>query len=377
MFDRFVFNFMFSRTARPVAWRTWDEWRETYQMLYSTTLAEVLLGCARVSAWAIKQDLPVAVEVTAALQRELHAKERNVLALSLAIIRFINGVCEPFKNVNLAVPISTIGASYGIPEFVVTIRHAATHGQMPTFELAAHGARTALEWLRTNYWEAQLNQISAIEEAVKENLLGFLFNGEPAFANMHENEVLSFGVRGLVALVLNKDQRRGKVSAQFQSCVAELLIAMNKKYRHFGAAFAMELAEETARGCAVAGEWLDFLAERELLPVKSVSRILQWADPVLLGGALPMKLLKGLGDGGECGDVSKLKLERKAPAWPPTSIGTMPVQRDSLTLMDDEWAFVEPGEDFGVRDAPRVVKRSEPKEEPVKPREPENLLEIW
>ena len=368
---------MFSPSGKPVAWRSWSEWKETYNMLYSSNTKEVLLGCARVSAWAAKQDLPIAVEVTAAIQRELNSESRNVLALSLAVIRFINGVCEPFKNQNLAVPISTIGSSYGIPEFIVTIRHSATHGQMPTFELAAHGARSALEWLRTNYWEEQLNQIAAIEDAVKENLMGFLFSSEPAFETMSKDEVLSFGVAGLLELALNKNQKRGTVSAAFQERVAELIVAVNKRFKQFGAAFAMELAEATAKGNPLAAKWIDFLAEKKMLPVRSVSLILQWADPVALGGALPMKFLKDIeGVSGE-EKVSKLELKKEEPAWPPTSLGRMPVTRDEcLSLVDGEWAFVKPGEDFGVPEAPRVVKKVEQKEEVTK-REPENLLEIW
>ena len=71
--------YLTDEVTRP-AW--WDEWHETYKMLYSDSLKERLLGCARVSAWAAKQELPIAVEVTADLQRELCSETPNVMALS-------------------------------------------------------------------------------------------------------------------------------------------------------------------------------------------------------------------------------------------------------------------------------------------------------
>lgn len=339
-------------------------------MLYSSSPKEILQGCGRVSAWMVKQDLPIAVEVTASLQKALHAEEENVNALSMAIIRFINGVVEPFKNVNLAVPISTIGSSYGIPEFIITIRHSATHGKMPTFEHAAHGARAALEWLKVNYWEEQLNLLNQIESDMTENILGFLLEDEKPFVNIPREQVLSFGIEALVGLVI-KNRKKQSISLDFQKKVAELIMMMNKTYTNFGAGFAMRLAEEVAKGDAIASHWLKFLLSKQLVPENSVAMILAWGDPANLGKADPVGL------------VDRLPPCSPGPfgqrAWPPISMGRMPLSDSYLTLNADEWDFVdpiEPGDDvFAPVGHPVCV---EEEEEPKSLETPaETLIEIW
>ena len=353
-------------------------------MLYSSSPKEILQGCGRVSAWMVKQDLPIAVEVTASLQRELHSQEKNVSALSLAVIRFINGVVEPFKNVNLAVPISTIGSSYGIPEFIINIRHSATHGKMPSFELAAHGARAALDWLKTNYWEAQLSHINQIQSDMKEHIMRFLMGGEKPFTDKPKDQVLSFGIEALIGLALNKSQKKQTISRPFQERVYELITLMHKTYGFvwFGASFAMRLAEDVAQGNDVASCWIDFLVEKQFpsnvpdkdlwFPSESIRRILSWADSTLLGKAIPMKFMASL-------SLTDKGSEEQALAWPPISMGRMPLSDCYLTLNDDEWEFVEPGEEmFAPLEHKTLQVDAEDEEEETKPkRVAENLLEIW
>ncbi|OHT13007.1 Las1-like family protein [Tritrichomonas foetus] len=387
---------------KVVAWRSWDEWKETYHLLYSNNVKEIKCGCNRVSSWQIKQILPIAVEVTASLLRELYSDEKNTSALSLAIIRFINGVVEPFKNANLSVPISTIGASYGVPEFVVTLRHAATHGRMPSFEFAAIGAKSALEWLKTNYWEAQLNEINSIEQEVHDQIMSFIFNSSTGFEENSPNVIQSFGIEELVKLVLNKNQKRNKVSDTFKNKIAELLERVTKRYKYFYSAFSYRIAEETSKGNEVAGAWLEFLYEKKILPYKNVSLILRWANPTLLGGAVPIALISDIlesainenennenvnnltveSEMNRSFDFSSINVQQEQPAWPPTSIGFMPIGNGSLTLADDEFAFVEPGEDAQiVEEDPNIVNAERESElsQKIQPKkhDHENTLEIW
>jgi ribosomal biogenesis protein LAS1 len=354
------------RSLPAVAWRDWEEWKDTYRMLYSVQEKEILMGCSRVSAWAAKQPLPIAVEVTADLQRELHGT-RNVLALSLAVIRFINGVVEPFKNANLAVPISTIGASYGIPDFVINIRHSATHGRLPSFELAALGAESALDWLRTNYWEAQVAELNNSENDMSQHLLSYLLDGGEPFKGFKPSVILSSGIKALLKLALNRSQSGRSVSLAFQQKVADLLRIMNGRLPHFASAFGLAIAEEVAKGDAVAACWLDFLAESGWLPLKSCRLILKWS-----GCEVPVEFLKiweeSKGNEGEEDEM----------IWPPTSLGYLPISNEALTLKEGEFRYVEP-----VRECQEVVSGTVADVnaqivviEDAKP-EPENLVEIW
>jgi ribosomal biogenesis protein LAS1 len=352
------------RSTKAVAWRDWDEWRATYHMLYSSNVKEILCGCARVSAWAAKQPLPIAVEITSSLQRELHGP-RNVLALSLAVVRFINGVVEPFKNANLAVPISTIGASYGVPDFIIGIRHSATHGRMPTYELAALGAEKALIWLKTNYWEAQLAELDSIASSFREDFLQLFLESRDPFTNVNLNLMCSFGVTALLQLVLNPSQSRTNISPAFQERVADFLHQIRRKSAFFCPAFVIEVAAEVAKGNSVAAVWLDFFVGKGLAPLPEVAKLLRWADPALLGGAVPERMLQVMvGGEGAVGGPRE---------WPPTSIGSLPIGAQSLTMTDDEWEFVEPIEhESAVAEETEAPATTEKKTEAR-----EELIEIW
>lgn len=386
------------RCSKTVAWRNWEEWKETYHMLYSKDIKEIQWGCNRVMAWASKQVLPIAIEVTASLLQELHNPEKNTSALSLAIIRFINGVVEPFKNTNLSVPISTIGASYGVPDFVVTIRHLATHGKMPSFEFATIGAIYALEWLQKNYWEVQLNEINSIEQELRQQLMLFLMNSSKDFEQNYSDILMSFGIKELIKLVLNKNQKK-KVSAQFQENVLLLMKNMSKKkeVKSFNASFIMKLAEETAKGDQIASSWLDYFSKnlKNDFPFDNVSLIFQWANPVLLGNAIPKEIFQELVSQSEIKeeDLSQDKpmLNKEElklipgikPRWPPTSIGYLPVSDDGcLTLADDEFEFVEPGEDEPEEeevnnDENDVSSLSQNQQISSQSLNEERILEIW
>ena len=331
------------------------------------------------------QDLPIAVEVTATLQRELNNGQKNVYALSLGIIRFINGVVEPFKNVNLSVSISSIGASYGVPDFIVTLRHSATHGRMPTFDFAALGAKSALEWLKENYWEEQLKNILEIEKRMKDFLLNYFLKKEIPFENETYNLVLSFGINELVKITLNKNQTKGNIKRNFQESVAELLKILEEKYNGFTYAYVMKVAEEIAKGNEVASVWLEFLHENGLVPLESVNILFQWSNPSLLGKALPMKLIQGLDNINVSEtnvDFSRLnKIESQNRTWFPVSLGSLPMNDQNLTLTEDQYEYVEPSEYIpGINSQVNIVNTqkiqiNEMDKTMEKPHE--NLLEIW
>ena len=44
---------------------------------------------------------------------------------------------------------------------LVDIRHEATHNELPSLALLRLAAERALEWLHTNYWQAQADHIAA------------------------------------------------------------------------------------------------------------------------------------------------------------------------------------------------------------------------
>ena len=58
-----------------------------------------------------------------------------------AIIRLVNGLVDPLQLGTYARPISSIAAQIGLPAWLVELRHAATHEDLPSLELLRDGAK--------------------------------------------------------------------------------------------------------------------------------------------------------------------------------------------------------------------------------------------
>ena len=59
---------------------------------------------------------------------------------ALAIIRLINGLVDPLQQGVYARPISSIAAQIGLPSWLVELRHAATHEDLPSLRLLREAA---------------------------------------------------------------------------------------------------------------------------------------------------------------------------------------------------------------------------------------------
>ncbi|CAL1549172.1 unnamed protein product, partial [Lymnaea stagnalis] len=58
-----------------------------------------------------------------------------------------------------AQPVHLIARNLGIPEWIVRLRHDATHSSLPSLDVLATGAKWALNYLRENFWECQTNEV--------------------------------------------------------------------------------------------------------------------------------------------------------------------------------------------------------------------------
>lgn len=123
-----------------------------HQELISQTLAEV-------QVLQLRGKLPHAVECTAlfASLRLADVPGANIFVLrnsyALAIVRFVNGILDPFQQGQYASALVNIAKTVGLPLSFVEIRHAATHDELPTLEMLRVVAAEAQEWLKENYWE--------------------------------------------------------------------------------------------------------------------------------------------------------------------------------------------------------------------------------
>lgn len=119
--------------------------------------------------------LPHAVEATAWLvSAQLSDKNKMETfllrcAYAMALVRFVNGMLDPFQQGAHAVALLTIAKSIGLSLSFVDLRHSATHGPLPSLELLRSLAEKALDWLHDHYWELLLdNGLDCVEDVREE-----------------------------------------------------------------------------------------------------------------------------------------------------------------------------------------------------------------
>lgn len=161
---------------RVVCWANRDEWTEIYQCLYS--FEDVNLqrkGVDRIMAWKSRSGgkLPLAIECTLDLVLAHLADSQAFtpevqLILSMALVRFVNGMVDLNQKGLYARSVQAIAEEIGLPDWLVDLRHEATHAKLPSQHTLRAGIPVALSWLREEYWEAQINMHKDSEDKLCE-----------------------------------------------------------------------------------------------------------------------------------------------------------------------------------------------------------------
>ncbi|KAH0838638.1 Las1-like-domain-containing protein, partial [Lanmaoa asiatica] len=127
------------------------------------------LAINRLSAWKAMTPLPHALDSALAIlaARMLDTSCRDTIsamtALNLrqtyatAIIRMVNGLVDPLQSGAYARSIAAIATQLGLPSWLVELRHAATHEDLPSLELLREASIESLSWLLRNYFHPTLN----------------------------------------------------------------------------------------------------------------------------------------------------------------------------------------------------------------------------
>ncbi|KAK3712476.1 hypothetical protein RRG08_002806 [Elysia crispata] len=157
-----------------VPWKTREDFLCVYQDLYSDSVKSQASAIGRMLAWKSRagSKMSVAIESTANLMqvRILHSQaERNGTlrqmehqlssSYSLALIRFVNHMTEKAQTKAVAQPVHLVAREFGIPEWIVRLRHDATHSALPCLDVLASGSKWALDYLQYNFWEQQRSNI--------------------------------------------------------------------------------------------------------------------------------------------------------------------------------------------------------------------------
>jgi ribosomal biogenesis protein LAS1 len=106
----------------------------------------------KLSAWRFMMPLPHALEsllsiLVAVQQDNASGTHPPSSSLSLrqsyatALIRLVNGLVDPLQAGTYARSILSIAAQIGLPVWLVELRHAATHEDLPSLELLRDGVK--------------------------------------------------------------------------------------------------------------------------------------------------------------------------------------------------------------------------------------------
>ncbi|KAG6891404.1 hypothetical protein C0992_007628 [Termitomyces sp. T32_za158] len=85
---------------------------------------------------------------------------------STAIIRLVNGLVDPLQLGVYARSIASIANQLGLPPWLVELRHAATHEDLPSLDLLRDAARDSMSWLFHNYFLPMISPITLPESGV-------------------------------------------------------------------------------------------------------------------------------------------------------------------------------------------------------------------
>jgi hypothetical protein len=149
-------------------WTSCTEWNDVLELLYSSETEHRRKGLARVAAWKARGVIPALVEVTVDIVSCLvheedcgrcmdFSEQALRLMYAMALTRFVNGAFDVHyvTSPGLTKDIKTVLGHFGVPAYIVTLRHKCAHRALPSMEALKCGAGIALQWLMDNYWEPQ------------------------------------------------------------------------------------------------------------------------------------------------------------------------------------------------------------------------------
>jgi len=158
-----------------VPWVSTAEWVFVRDGLFSGVPQRQRRAIDRIDAWRCRaqRSLPVSIISTVDLMR-LALLDEGVhlepsfpspvddthlrLAYSMALVRFVNLSTEILQK-RTAQAVHMLAGDMGLPEWLVNIRHEATHYTLPSMDLLRNGVSVALEWLKLTYWDEQSKDV--------------------------------------------------------------------------------------------------------------------------------------------------------------------------------------------------------------------------
>ncbi|TIC11285.1 Las1-domain-containing protein [Wallemia mellicola] len=152
---------------RTTPWCNKNEFRQVYSGLFQTGDRNESVNTLKL--WLNRGNCPHSIESTLSLMESLDmttkgdiSQNQKQLLMSIAIIRFVNGLVDPLQQFSFARSIHDLAKQIDLPLKFVQLRHTSTHDNLPSLKVLTQSTIDAVDWLRTRYWDVVL---STLEES--------------------------------------------------------------------------------------------------------------------------------------------------------------------------------------------------------------------
>ncbi|KAL1408187.1 rRNA-processing protein las1 [Vanrija albida] len=149
------------RPPRRVPWASKAELAELYDLIFAPSATDTTRQAAlsRMAVYISSPSCPAFLHLLHTLVGALalpfpppSAHDAAVLRMTyaMAVVRFVNGMVDPLQTGPYARPISHLAASLGLPPSLVSLRHRATHEDLPPLPLLRRAMEQAVDYLHRN-----------------------------------------------------------------------------------------------------------------------------------------------------------------------------------------------------------------------------------
>lgn len=147
-----------TKIPKIVPWRTSNDLLELATLFYSSDLSDKKRAVSLFKAYQTRGNVAQSVDSTsllvAAYINDCECSEKLSVRASyaFAIIRFVNGLLDPYQQNQFVISLHTLARNIGLPSAFVELRHVSTHETLPSLETLRLLNKNALQWLWDNYW---------------------------------------------------------------------------------------------------------------------------------------------------------------------------------------------------------------------------------
>ncbi|WWC86186.1 uncharacterized protein L201_001059 [Kwoniella dendrophila CBS 6074] len=148
------------KAPKRTPWSSRSELEELYEMLFSPNAdtSSRRRGLSRMSIYISSPSCPTFIHLLHSLvsvellpypdkRSSIEEIQRSRMMIGMAIVRFINGLVDPLQNGPYAKPISHLAASLSIPPSLISLRHRATHEDLPPLKLLHQSLLSCISYL--------------------------------------------------------------------------------------------------------------------------------------------------------------------------------------------------------------------------------------